>query len=260
MLKLLAHPLTKSLSPDDPRTTELRRRIIQEKAILKKIYDDWYDRLIQTLPDFPGQVLEIGSGGGFLKEKLPECVCSEVFPCSGIECVLDAQELPFSNSTLRAIVMVDVLHHIPDPARFFSEAERVLRPGGVIAMIEPWNTAWSRVVYQNLHSEPFLPKAASWRLPEGGPLSMANGAIPWILFKRDYEQFKHAFPHLRLEKITLDYPFIYLASGGVSLRGLFPGWSFSLWRGLEKLLSPAMRHLAMFALITIRRAATSESI
>jgi hypothetical protein len=58
----------------------------------------------------------------------------------------------------------------------------------------------------------------------------------------------------QLAKLELDYPFIYLASGGVSLRGLSPGCSFRIWRSLEKPLSPAMRHLAMFALITIRRA------
>jgi SAM-dependent methyltransferase len=261
--KILAHPLTKSLSPDDPRTTELRRRIIREKPVLYKIYNDWYGRLLQTLPkeqECSGQVLELGAGGGFLKEKLPACICSEVFLCPGIDCVLDGQALPFKDSALRGIVMVDVLHHIPDPARFFAEAERVLHPGGVIAMLEPWNSAWSRIVYKNLHGEPFVPEATSWRLADlpgtrgQGPLSAANGALPWILFQRDYRQFERTFPYLQLAKLELDYPFIYLASGGVSLRGLSPGWSFRIWRSLEKLLSPAMRHLAKFALITIRRA------
>jgi hypothetical protein len=41
MLKsLLAHPLTCGLDLDDPRTTELRRRIIQEKSFLRQIYQD----------------------------------------------------------------------------------------------------------------------------------------------------------------------------------------------------------------------------
>ena len=64
----LAHPLTKSLSVDDPRTTEARRRIILEKPFLRRIYSEWYDQIGAALPSGPGAVLEIGSGGGFLKQ------------------------------------------------------------------------------------------------------------------------------------------------------------------------------------------------
>jgi len=99
--KILAHPLTKSLSPDDPRATELRRRVIREKPVLYKIYTDWYGRLLQTLPkeqDCPGQALELGAGVGFLKEKLPACTCSEVFLCSGIDCVPDGHVRSYHNT------------------------------------------------------------------------------------------------------------------------------------------------------------------
>ena len=43
MFKLLEHPLTKSLDLDDPKTTVLRKRIIQEKPFLRKIYKEWYE-------------------------------------------------------------------------------------------------------------------------------------------------------------------------------------------------------------------------
>jgi len=45
-----------------------------------------------------------------------------------------------SDGSLRAIVMTDVLHHIPNVESFFAEAARCVRPGGVIVMIEPWLT------------------------------------------------------------------------------------------------------------------------
>jgi hypothetical protein len=35
---LLAYPLTKTLSVDDPRTTEIRHQIIQSKPSLKSVY------------------------------------------------------------------------------------------------------------------------------------------------------------------------------------------------------------------------------
>jgi len=49
-------------------------------------------------------------------------------------------------------------------------------------------------------------------------------------------------------------PFRYLLSGGVSRRSLTPNWSFPLWRTIENLLQPWMRHLAMFALVALIKA------
>ncbi|MBK8443443.1 MAG: hypothetical protein IPL35_08515 [Sphingobacteriales bacterium] len=59
-------------------------------------------------------------------------------------------------------------------------------------MSEPANTAWGRFFYQNFHHEPFQPEAASWEIPSTGPLSGANGALPWIIFKRDIDLFTAA--------------------------------------------------------------------
>jgi SAM-dependent methyltransferase len=254
--KLLAHPLTRELEADDPRTTELRRQIIRGKKFLRRIYEEWYGDLIAAIPApgiCPGQVLELGSGGGFLKELLPECATSEVFSCSGAELVVDARALPFADGSLRAILMVDVFHHIPEVAAFLREAERTLAPGGIIAMWEPWNTPWSRLVYKNLHPEPFDPEAADWSFPASGPLSGANGALPWIVFERDIAKFVREYPGLGLETLRLDYPFSYLASGGVSRRALMPGGLFSFIRRLERGLSLYGKQLAMFAFIVLRR-------
>ena len=84
--KWLTHPLTRGLDPDDPRTTELRRRIIKEKKFLRTIYEEWYRELIASIPEpgvCAGQVLELGSGGGFLKELLKTLalIMSELIPC-----------------------------------------------------------------------------------------------------------------------------------------------------------------------------------
>ena len=45
-----------------------------------------------------------------------------------------------ADASLDGIVMTDVLHHIPDCTSLFHEAARVIRPGGRVVMIEPWNT------------------------------------------------------------------------------------------------------------------------
>lgn len=126
-------------------------------------------------------------------------------------------------------------------------------------MYEPWVTRWSRFIYARLHHEPFDPDAASWEFPTTGPLSSANGALPWIVFERDRGRFEREFPQWHLSSVKLTMPFRYLISGGVSMRGLMPSWSFGCWRRLELALAPRMTDLAMFAYIVLRRADGSSA-
>jgi SAM-dependent methyltransferase len=249
----LAHPLTCGLDIDDPRTTHLRRRIIREKNFLRQIYQEWYCAIAASLPDGAGAVLELGSGAGFLGDFVPDLITSELFPCRDVRLVLDGMALPFADASLRGLVMTDVLHHVPAPRRLCAEAARCVRPGGVLVCIEPWVTPWSRLVYTRLHHEPFCPEAAAWEFPPRGPLSGANGALPWIMFARDRAQFEREFPEWHIDVIDRMMPLRYLVSGGVSLRSLMPGCTFGLWRGFEKLLQPWMDSVAMFARIVLRR-------
>ena len=254
----LAHPLTRGLSIDDPRTTALRRRIIDEKPFLKRLYMDWYRAIASTVPERePARgidaALEIGSGAGFLGERglVPGLITSDVFSAPGVDRVIDARALPFEDGSLRAIVMTDVLHHISAPRAFLTEAARCVRPGGVLSMIEPWVTRWSTLVYTRLHHEPFRPDAAEWEFPDAGPLSGANGALPWIMFVRDREKLEREFPEWKVEGVRPMMPLRYLVSGGVSMRTLMPGWSYPAWRAAEAVLSPVLG--AMFAHVTVRR-------
>jgi SAM-dependent methyltransferase len=250
---LLAHPLTRGLEIDDPRTTDLRRQIVRDKPFLYRIYREWYTSIAQALPSGAGPTLELGSGAGFLEEFVPDLITSDIFPCKGNRLVLDGQQLPFGDGVLRGIAMTDVLHHIPQPRRFFTEAARCLRPGGVLVMIEPWVSPWSTRVYRSLHHEPFRPDSAEWEFPSTGPLSGANGAMPWIIFHRDRARFEKEFPALQVRSVTPMMPFRYLVSGGVSMRALSPGWSFPIWRGIEAALRPVRNAIAMFARIEVRR-------
>ena len=249
----LEHPLTRGLDLDDPRTTAVRRRVLAEKAFLRAVYLDWYRLLAAEVPPPPGAALELGAGAGFLDRVLPGILRSEVFWCPWTDLALDGQRLPFADGSLRAVLMTNVLHHVPEPGRFLESAAHAVRPGGVIAMIEPWNTAWSRFVHRRLHHERFEPDAPGWTGPGGGPLSGANGALPWILFSRDRERFLAAHPQWELRRCEPLMPLRYLVSGGVSLRSLAPGFSTPLWRGVERALRPWRGTLGMFALLVLAR-------
>lgn len=48
----------------------------------------------------------------------------------------DAGALPFSDDCVDAVVVLDALHHLPDPERGLREAARVVAPGGVVVVQE----------------------------------------------------------------------------------------------------------------------------
>jgi SAM-dependent methyltransferase len=120
--------------------------------------DSWATRMrSEVLPwacrDVPldGDVLEIGPGYGittrWLLEQGGRVTAVEVDPdlAGGLRNKFpdrvdvrlgDGADLPFEDATFDAVVCFTMLHHVPSPAqqdRLFTEAARVLRPGGVFA-------------------------------------------------------------------------------------------------------------------------------
>jgi SAM-dependent methyltransferase len=251
--ELLSHPLTRGLDLDDPRLTDRRLLVLEGKPFLRRIYDDWYRLIGSRLPPGSGSILELGSGAGSFAAVAPDAIQSDVFLCRNVDLVADARRLPFRDRSLRAITMTDVFHHIPRPEAFLEEAARCLRTGGRVVMIEPWVCRWSTFVYRRFHHEPFLPAADSWEIPESGPLSGANGALPWIMFVRDRERLVRRFPEFQIDEIVPMMPLRYLVSGGISMRTLVPTASYGGWALLERVLRRLAPDLGMFAIFTLTR-------
>jgi SAM-dependent methyltransferase len=238
---------------DSPAALELRTRVLRHKPFLHNLYCEWYGHIAAALPPGPGAVVELGAGGSFLREFVPGLVTSDILPHGVVQVALDGCRLPFRSGSLRGLVMTNVFHHFPDARAFLAEANRCLRPNGVVSAIEPWVTPWSRLVYSHLHHEPFAPDAPAWEQPAGHPLSGGNNALAWIVFARDRARFEATFPQLRVHAVTLLAPLRYALAGGVSRPALTPGWSFGVWRGAESLLKFAFPCLAMFAHVVLVR-------
>jgi SAM-dependent methyltransferase len=252
LIEWLKLPQTKDIEDlNMPSTTVLHSKIIMQKKFLKRLYEDFYREFQKSIGRTEGKkIIELGSGGGFIKDVISGAITSDIIDGIGADMVFSAMEMPFENSSIDYFVMIDVLHHIPDVRRFFSEAYRTLKVGGKIIMIEPANTMWGRFIYKNFHHEPF-DENGGWNIQGVGALSGANGAIPWIVFTRDRKIFERDFPCLMVVKEEFHTPLRYLLSGGLSLRQLVPSFSYSFFKILEFLLQPFNRFIGMFETIEI---------
>ena len=239
---------------DLPEASLRHREIILGKPFLKKIYEEWYQGFIDATHTCPaGKFVEIGSGGGFLKDMFPQVVTSDILPLPVCDMAFSAEEMPFEANSLSGIFMLNVLHHIPHPGKFLAEAERVLKKGGMIYFVEPANTLMSRFIYKNFHHEPFIPESKSWEFESLGPLSDANGAIPWMIFSRDIEKFNKEFPKLRCEQVRVHTPFRYLMTGGLSKPSMVPASMFGAVTALEAIFTPFFPLLGLFQTIVVRK-------
>ena len=224
----------------------------ERKPVLRMIYDDFYDRIVPEC--VPGVTIEIGGGIGNLKRRLPHVIATDIQFADWLDCVADAQHLPFSDGMAANIVMVDVLHHVEFPLYFFREAVRVLRSGGRIIMVEPAITLGSTLFYRLLHQEPVL--MSSDPLTEGVPNPRrdpydSNQAIPTLIATRDRDRFESLFPSLRIARVVWFSFVTYPLSGGFKSWSLIPRQLAPYALRLERAIEGAIGRFSAFRMMLI---------
>lgn len=231
------------------------RRILANRPELRAVYHDFVNRLRAAAgPRSP--VLELGAGPGITKSVWPEVIATDMIPSPWLDSVCDAGSLPFPDASIGAIVILDVLHHLPSPLTFLREASRVLPAGGRLVAIEPWITPASYVLYRYFHHEdcdlsvPIHRPFCSPKQPYDG-----NAAIPYKLSQLTLPG--HGIP-LRL---AARQPFVglpYLATLGFQRQSPIPAVCLAAARSLDRLLNPLARALATRALLVWERVGGTE--
>jgi SAM-dependent methyltransferase len=220
------------------KTLVRHKSVWSGKETLRKIYIGWYQKITADLA--PGKTLELGSGNGNYKDFNKRVITSDVDRHPGLDMKVDAHRIPFENATLTNIVMIDVLHHLHNPAVFLREAQRVLKPGGRLIMLEPYPSPVSRMIYGRFHPEPFDFKSDPFRDRRGlksDPWE-ANQAIPYRLFFQSRKRLEKEFPKFKVEKAEKLSFLAYPLSGGFDHPQLLPDAVFPLLMRLEKYLKP----------------------
>ncbi|MEK8024268.1 MAG: methyltransferase domain-containing protein [Candidatus Hydrogenedentota bacterium] len=243
-----------SLDLDSPEGVQARARMIRDKGLLKKFYENCYLQLRDASTDFPaGPRIEIGSGGGFIREVIPGVIETDVMESSHPQVVASGMKIPFRSQSLAGLYSLNVIHHIPDPDAFFRELVRTVKPGGGIVLVEPANTPMSSFIFRNFHHEDF-DTSKDWTLPPGGgPMSNANQAIPWIIFFRDRALFEKKHPELKIRFVRHHSSLGYILSGGVSMRQFLPTSFSGAIRTTESLMGGLHKLFGLFMTIKLKR-------
>ena len=230
------------------------RQVWYEKPVIRELYSNWYQEIIKQLVE--GNTLELGGGSGNFKEFADDVVSTDVIPLPWIDQVADAQNLPFTAESFDNIVMVDVLHHIENLSLFFSEALRVLRPKGRIALLEPYISPVSWPVYNFLHPEPvdFRQNPLAWVEPSPSRTPFdSNQAFATILFARNYQSFQRQYPQFRRVYLRRLSFFAYPLSGGFDKPSLLPYSLIKPVLFLEEKLSFLQKFLAFRILVVLEK-------
>jgi len=228
------------------------REIWNRKPALRLIYDDLYDRVAAACRT--GLTIEIGGGIGSLKQKLKGAITTDIQYAPWLDCVVDAQRLPFATGSVGNIVMIDVLHHLEFPVMFFREAARVLRPGGLAVMVDPAITWGSTAFYRLFHHEPV--RAAADVLVDGVPHPgrdpyKSNQAIPSMLVTRERDRFHQLLPELCIVRVEWFSLAAYPLSGGFKRWSLVSAGMVRRMLRIERAIEPALGRFMAFRMMVI---------
>jgi SAM-dependent methyltransferase len=243
-------PLARGVDLGSEQAGEVQREILRTKPSLRRVYERVYAKMLAAADTYAPDAtvcIELGSGGGFLPDLDPTIVASDIRYLTGLNLVFDAQDAPFRDSSIDVIYGMHVIHHIPRIRRFFAELERVLKPGGVLVVVEPYWSPVAKVMYKRFHPEPFDEQAETWEFESTDPMS-SNQAMSYLLLQRDRAIFEREFPGLEVFELGAFGGPSYVLTGGIWKQRLLPDsvlarlWDYedehTFWRG-----AAALHHL-----------------
>ena len=236
----------------------------RDRPLIREIYSEYHQAIASARSRVTGVDLEVGAGHGSFAERFPEVIACDLVPCPWLDCAADATRLPFRDESLANLIMIDVLHHIAEPAKFLAEASRTLAPGGRILLVEPYVSPVSWIAWRFFHEEDIDMGIDPWshcRAPddagERDPWE-SNIGLPTLLFWRHLARIETLFPELMVTRRDRFNLLLYPLSGGFEQRRLVPLPLVPLVRAVERWLIPLAPMLAFRCLVVIEKARRSD--
>ncbi len=139
---------------------EEHQRQIQEnlgywnaKPVLREVYREFHELIARNLCHLEGETIELGSGIGNIKEVIPHCVRTDLFPNPWIDRQENAYALSMPDNSVSNLILFDVFHHLEFPMNAMAEFRRVLVPGGRLIVFDHAMSALGWLFSKFLHHE-----------------------------------------------------------------------------------------------------------
>jgi len=210
------------------------------KPILRTAYRDLYQIASKQLSNLPeSKIVELGSGMGHIREVIPQCVTTELFPFPWIDQIENAYKLSFANESVSDLISTDVFHHLKYPGTALTEFHRVLRTGGRVILLEPCMSLLGLLVYGAFHVEPIaVTKQIQWLAPADWSADdmeyyAAQGNATRIFLGKQFRSQLSAWKSIKTIRLSA---LTYAASGGYSGPQLYPTGMYSVVKSLGKIL------------------------
>jgi len=232
------------------------KEIWRNKAVLRQAYAVLYRLICTHLSETEGSTVELGSGIGAVKEFLPDCITTDIFPNPWLDRVENAYHLSFGDASVSNLILFDVFHHLQWPGSALNEFARVVRRRGRVILMEPGFGILGRFVYSNFHHEPLgLSDAITWCRPGSqesvAGLYYAAQANAWRLF-REGEAVDKLLDWKTLSVKPLA-AISYVASGGFSRPSLYPSFLFPIIRVFDRMADLLPSLFATRLLVVLER-------
>ncbi|MDH1147170.1 class I SAM-dependent methyltransferase [Pseudomonas mosselii] len=257
---LLRDPAVKNMNVDGEERFQAHSRLLAQKPMLQEVFTDFhhsFDRLDKQYLSGNGIRVEIGAGVAPIRDSYQDVLATDIVSGPGLDRTLDAEAMDLPDASVRVLFGQNCFHHFPHPSRFFEELQRVAVPGGGAILLEPYHGPLAAWLFRRLfRTEGYDKNFPSWETPVAGPMNGANQALSYIVFERDRAEFELRFPQLEIvhQETCRNYP-MYLLSGGLNFRQLWPTWATPVLKILQRLISPLNRWLALHHIVVIRRKA-----
>lgn len=248
--------------PLEQHNVEIQRnkQAWERKPMLREIYHDFYRRIAARIdPAVPGPVVELGSGMGRIKDVIPACVTTDLFPNPWLDRRENCYQLSFADGSVSHLVLFDVWHHLRYPGTALREFHRVLAPGGRLILFEPAASWVGWLILHFFHHEPVAVRdPITWHAPAGFSAAdadyyAAQGSATRLFW---WGEGHDRLTGWRLREVQPITSFDYLATGGFSGPQLGGRFLHSLMRALDRVTSPLPRVFAARLLVVLEKEPT----